>query len=999
MDKIFGIPMSGIMVFLVIVLALCLLVVAWVAWRQPVAFKMGMRNIPRRKTQTALILIGLMLATVISTAALGMGDTIDRSLTAATYDTLGGVDELVVYSREAEANVNNALATKIPATTLQTVEQALAGDPNVDGFMPALLEFVPAINQRNELSEPFVILVGIDPSRTAELGGLRTPSGEEIDLAALGAEEIVISESSADDLSAEPGDRITLFYGGQPVERTVNAVAEDGPLSGVLNPGGNPGMVVPLDRLQEGTNQPGLLSFVAISNSGGVREGVQLTDAVVDKLAPALAGQSLGIDPIKQTALEQTELASSGLTGLFLVLGLFSIAVGVLLIILIFSMLAAERRPEMGMARAVGQQRRQLIQQFIAEGSGYALLSGLVGAAVGVAVTFALGAIFGGIVGDFFSVEATVTPRSAIVGYCLGVVITFVAIVVSSARASRLNVVAAVRDLPDVSDPRRKRRTLVSAFLMIAVGALLAFVGQTGSFGRAFFFYAGMTLAPFGLALLAQYFGARTRPVLTILGIYILALWLLPAEQSEALFGDLGGDFEMFFLSGICMVAGATIVIVQNLDLLLRGVSRLGGLFQSKLPAVRTAIAYPGAAKGRTGMTIAMFSLIVFSLVCFATISENFANLFLSDEADAGWDVQVQVYDANQLPNKDITAALQAVNVDTADIEATGWTDDSAPDAAIRQVGVADQEYEGIALYGMNESFIETSDLAFQARADGYADDAAIVNALLTEPNAAVVDASVLEGQGGGFGAPEGFRIEGVTASDDVFAPVNVELLNPETGQPLAAKIIGVIDSDISSLFGFFANRTLTDQLYPTPPLTTYRVRLTDSENAEARAEAYEGALINNGAQALSYKEIQEEGQAQFRGFLTLIQGFMGLGLIVGVAAVGVIAFRDVVERRQQIGVLRAIGYQRSMVSLSFMIETVFVVALGVVSGTILAVVLAWQLFSDEEFTGGGQSEFVVPWLLIAGILVIAFVTALLMTWVPSRQAARIAPAEALRYE
>ena len=96
MNKIFGIPMSGIAVFLVVLLALCLIVVAWVAWRQPVVFKMGMRNIPRRKTQTALILIGLMLATVISTAALGMGDTIDRSLTAATFDTLGEVDELVV---------------------------------------------------------------------------------------------------------------------------------------------------------------------------------------------------------------------------------------------------------------------------------------------------------------------------------------------------------------------------------------------------------------------------------------------------------------------------------------------------------------------------------------------------------------------------------------------------------------------------------------------------------------------------------------------------------------------------------------------------------------------------------------------------------------------------------------------------------------------------------------------------------------------------------------
>ena len=42
----------------------------------------------------------------------------------------------------------------------------------------------------------------------------------------------------------------------------------------------------------------------------------------------------------------------------------------------------------------------------------------------------------------------------------------------------------------------------------------------------------------------------------------------------------------------------------------------------------------------------------------------------------------------------------------------------------------------------------------------------------------------------------------------------------------------------------------------------------------------------------------------------------MGLGLIVGVAALGVITARAVVERRQQIGVLRAIGFRRRMVQL-----------------------------------------------------------------------------------
>ena len=51
----------------------------------------------------------------------------------------------------------------------------------------------------------------------------------------------------------------------------------------------------------------------------------------------------------------------------------------------------------------------------------------------------------------------------------------------------------------------------------------------------------------------------------------------------------------------------------------------------------------------------------------------------------------------------------------------------------------------------------------------------------------------------------------------------------------------------------------------------------------------------------------------------------MGLGLVVGIAALAVVASRAVVERRQQIGMLRAIGYQRGMVALSFLFESGFI--------------------------------------------------------------------------
>ena len=67
-----------------------------------------------------------------------------------------------------------------------------------------------------------------------------------------------------------------------------------------------------------------------------------------------------------------------------MVFGLFSIAAGILLIFLIFVMLAAERRAEMGMARAIGMNRVHLTQMFLAEGMAYNLGSAAIGALLGL---------------------------------------------------------------------------------------------------------------------------------------------------------------------------------------------------------------------------------------------------------------------------------------------------------------------------------------------------------------------------------------------------------------------------------------------------------------------------------------------------------------------------------------------------------------------------------------------------------------------------------------
>ncbi|MGH2559241.1 MAG: ABC transporter permease [Thermomicrobiales bacterium] len=997
MNEIFTVPMAGIMVGLLIALGVCLLAMAWVAWRRPVIFKLGVRNIPRRKAQTGVIVVGLMLSTLIIAAALGTGDTLNHSMTAGAYDGLGHVDELVVYGQSADDPSDDSNDT-IPAETLTIVDEAFAGDDNVDGIMPVLDTRVPVVHEAARLSEPDVVLAGVDPARTEQFGGLQDAAGGTIDLAALPAGTVVLSELAADELEAAAGDTIRIFFNNQPVELTVAAIAEDGYLSGVRQgvtaDDELPGMVMPLDRVQALTNQAGRLSAVAISNAGEVRGTLDLTDAVVERLAPALDGQSLGIDPIKEDRVDDATDFAETFTSIFILFGLFSIAAGILLIVLIFTMLAAERRSEMGMERAVGTQRGQLIQQFVSEGAGYAILAGLVGTALGVVAAIGIAYSIRLLFGNIVAVDPYVSPRSMVVAYCLGVVITFITVVASSWKISRINIVAAIRDITEVSSPKRKTRTLVWAGVLVVAGALLAVTGASA--GTQSFFMIGLSLVPFGAALILRYFGAASRPVFTVVALALLIFWLLPQDQFTAIFGDFDSDPSVFFSGGIIMVVASTMLVIQNTDLLLKGVTALGGVARSKLPAVRTAVAYPGANRGRTGMTIAMFSLIVFVIVMATTIQNNFVNLILGDEANAGWDIRADALSAN--PLDDFAGTLAAAGVETDQFTATGTTTSPSTAGSPARIAGTD-DWRTVRVQGVDADFLAHAELPFQQRAEGYESDEAILEALQSEPNVAVVSATVVSGGAPFAAAGDALQLDQIDTSADTFAPITLDLATPG-GEPQPVTIIGVIDRAVGSLNGLFAPQATIDAVYPALAMTSYYVALDDPDQADDVAKEIEAALLANGVQAVSIEDQLEEAQSFSTGFFAILQGFIGLGLFVGVAAIGVIAFRSVVERRQQIGVLRALGYQRSMVSLSFMIETVFVVGIGVLSGSLLGILIARNVFlNDEDAASSGSIEFVIPWLNILLVVVAAIAAALLMTWIPARQASRIAPAEALRYE
>ena len=219
--------------------------------------------------------------------------------------------------------------------------------------------------------------------------------------------------------------------------------------------------MLPLATAQDLFNAPGMLTYVIVSNKGGDRASLAYSDDVT--LAARQAMRELGLTarpvpgtpqliltPIKRLAVDGAETGASVLTTFFLVLGLFSIGAGVLLIFMIFVMLAAERKPEMGMARAVGTKRLDLVQIFLAEGMGYNLLAAMVGTGLGVLVSFGMSRIMAALFASFdMSISPYVTPRTMVISYALGVVLTFLTVTFSSWRVSQINIVRAIRDIPE----------------------------------------------------------------------------------------------------------------------------------------------------------------------------------------------------------------------------------------------------------------------------------------------------------------------------------------------------------------------------------------------------------------------------------------------------------------------------------------------------------------------------------------------------------------------
>jgi hypothetical protein len=125
--------------------------------------------------------------------------------------------------------------------------------------------------------------------------------------------------------------------------------------------------------------------------------------------------------------------------------------------------------------------------------------------------------------------------------------------------------------------------------------------------------------------------------------------------------------------------------------------------------------------------------------------------------------------------------------------------------------------------------------------------------------------------------------------------------------------------------------------------------------------------------------------------YLSTFQSLGGLGLLLGTAGLGIIMIRNTIERRSELAALRAFGFRRRKLSFLVLLENCFLLGLGMVLGTVAALIaVAPHVVVNSED---------VPLLSLSVTLLVVFAFGFLVNLVALRFALRIPLLAALREE
>jgi putative ABC transport system permease protein len=906
-------------------------------------FRYTTRSLTRggRRTVLAAFCVGVGVMAIVGLQM--AASMVNSSLTANVRQANGG-DVSVV-----------SVAVPFPQSELRTFQQ-LQSSGRITGFT-AVREYSSTVIRPGGQGVSATV-DAVDPSTFPLVGTVALRPGAEGTFRQLISRPgtMVLSSTIESLLGAKVGSevRVNLEQAKGPVYWRVGGIAQ-----GSLPAGMDQDLVVSNATLS-----------AAVSRSAQVNYGeVYLTTAssgAASRVARQLSDQlPLATVSTVQQALNSDKKASSQLTQFLSIAGLAALLIGGIGIVNTMQVSLARRRLEIAMLKTTGYRRRDLYLLFGLEAVMLGLVGGVGGAAVGIGLSDAVRVLLEGVANVV--INFAISWEIVLAGVAIGVATTCIFALLPIVRLSRVRPAAVLRDTP----------AEVTAAVLGSSAALLAVVAVL------FWLLASAILGSAGLAL-----------ILVIGTGVALGLLTLIFSQALRLIGHLPVP-ERFTTAHVLLVTLALLVSVGITTVAsLRAVgallilASLLGYVVVVLPrpakaVVRMALRNSERTRTRTAATSVALFVGVFAVGLILILGTD-----IRSDLDSII-TQSTTYNVIAVaPGQSAARLVQAA-------KGLGSTSELSTSAAISSPVAINgrplsQVVAPLSRSDRSELAFLTSGIQGFAVSSGSLPDVTIKQGRQLRPSDASTSGILVSSALAR--SPFNLKVGDTITSIDPLAP---------HAAPVTLQVVGLYTAtSAGKRKGISITTTVAPILATQQTATTVAgsnlQQVLELKFPPKRADTAATQLrsADPGAQVVSLADFTLIIDQFLNNAILFLTAIASLALLAGIVIIANSVALALLERRREIGILKAVGQGRGAVLGEVLTETAAVAGLGAAGGMVaIALVLLPLQRLVIKINLGIPTPLALA--LVVGAILVAVVTAALVAWGP----VRVRPLEVLRYE
>ena len=212
--------------------------------------------------------------------------------------------------------------------------------------------------------------------------------------------------------------------------------------------------------------------------------------------------------------------------------------------------------------------------------------------------------------------------------------------------------------------------------------------------------------------------------------------------------------------------------------------------------------------------------------------------------------------------------------------------------------------------------------------------------------------------------------------------------------------------TDQVTIAGIFANENFTNgaMLMDNTLLLRHEddapiesIGATIASGADIAATTEDAKSLGNrypSVQVLNNDDLQQQLESGINGLLVLINGLLGLALVVAFFGVVNTIVLSVLERTREIGLLRAVGMTRGQLMSTIRWEAIMVSLFGALLGIALGILFG--IAGVRAIPDSVIDKVAIPWTTLVVIVVMSGLIGVLAAYLPARRAAKLNPLDAI---